>query len=146
MAGASKLQEGVDPVERYVSDDRSNLGADFIQEEIDKRRKAKEDFLKQEKAKEDLMRKVLAKRLKKITVVKKKPLWWVPGVFGNKIKMAQKIAELERALLDYTDHSAKQSQWLKVLYQWALDRDDGSIEEVKKALGSINPAQPWVGK
>lgn len=121
--------------------------AEFFAQKVREREIAKSAVEAQQASQEAQMRQRLADKLKGVTVIKRKPLWFLPAFFSKRVTMAGKIADLEKSLFDYADFCARQSSALKRLYKWALEHEseDGTLEPFKTEFGPLDPAKIWEG-
>lgn len=79
--------------------------------------------------------------LRRQAVIKLPKFWWLPAFLREKVLIQKELEETKQVLTNYAEHTALQSQALKDLYAWALAHDDGTMEELKKRLGPLNPSQ-----
>lgn len=130
--------------------------SDWIQEKLHER-ETKKQRAERLQAKQDAALKLrISKKLKGVTLVAKKPFWWLPAFFRSRVMMAARIAELDGTLLTYADFSARQSAHLKLAYKLILDIEQymasgfgfadimDRIENLKKELGPLDPTSVFV--
>ena len=114
--------------------------SDFIAQKLAEKEAAQARKAAMSAKQDQALRDRIAKKLKGITIVKKPPFWWVPAFFRDKLWLAHKVGELDRMVFDYADFCSRQSADLKALYKWALEHDDGTMEDIKAKLGPLDPA------
>lgn len=122
-------------------------GSDFIQEQLAKREQAKNKAVANQALQDAKVQKKLADKLRNVTVIQKKPFWWLPAFLSRRVVLAEKVANLEKALFNHQDFTARQAEVLKGLYRWALEHDpkDGSLDSFKEKLGPLDPKSVWEG-
>jgi len=69
-------------------------------------------------------------KFRKAEMNKRERFWWL-GLFKDKAALANDLAVTKASLNEYATHCAKQAGELKNLLLWALEHDDGSLEEIK---------------
>jgi hypothetical protein len=86
-------------------------------ERDDARSKAQQNAAKQD----EILRTKLAKKIANATIVKKGAFWWTPAFFRSRLNAEDKIAKLNRSVLDYAEFCKRQSDDMKQLFQLCLD-------------------------
>jgi hypothetical protein len=120
--------------------------ADILAAKAIERDEARSKSMNNAMKQDAILRDRLAKKIAQATIVKNGAFWWVPAFFRSRLNAEDKIAKLNRSVLDYAEFCKRQSDDMRVLFQICLDNVPSTNTEFEALRKRLDPAGVFQGR